>query len=176
MDEFLPRLLVCDDDPGVIEGYKIVLESMGKEASAQKLFRLRKVEEELFGNVLLPDYRVEWNIDYVMSGEEAVANVRKAIGRGNQYSAVFMDVRMPPGIDGREAARQICEIDPNIHVIIITGYSDYTIEDFDSIAGPDQRLTFMMKPVWPDQLRSVVRELSYRVTDATPSTNVLQIN
>ncbi len=33
-------------------------------------------------------------------------------------------------------------------------------EDFLEVAGPADRLTYMPKPVWPDQLRSVARSLA----------------
>ncbi|MFN0217346.1 MAG: response regulator [Hyphomicrobium sp.] len=175
MDKLLPRLLVCDDDPSVIEAYKIVLESMCKEGNAQDLFRLQKVEDELFGDSLLPDYPVEWNIDYVTSGEAAVASVRHAIAEGYEYSAAFLDVRMPPGMDGHEAAKQIRALDPSVNIVIITGYCDYTVEDFEKVAGPGPRLTVLMKPVWPDQLRAVVRGLPNREIDWEHSASVVEL-
>jgi CheY-like chemotaxis protein len=172
MDYLLPKLLVCDDDPGVIAAYKAVLEAMSVDGEARRLFGLHNVEKELFGNTLIPGYPVQWRIDYVHSGEAAVECVHRSMIDGDVYSAAFLDVRMPPGIDGREAALQIRAMDPHVHIVIVTGYSDYAIEDFDEVAGPEGRLTFMTKPVWPDQLRALAERLakreSYRKTPDGP--------
>jgi DNA-binding LytR/AlgR family response regulator len=85
---------------------------------------------------------------------------RNAVDDGDPFSAIFLDVRMPPGIDGYEAAERIRKLDPSVHIVIVTGYSDYTYEDFLEIAGPPSQLTYMPKPVWPDQLRNVAQILS----------------
>jgi DNA-binding LytR/AlgR family response regulator len=66
------------------------------------------------------------------------------------------------GIDGYEAAERIRQIDPNVHIVIVTGYSDFTYEDFLEVAGPAERLTYMSKPVWPDQLRSIASILTQK--------------
>ena len=59
-----------------------------------------------------------------------------------------------------ESVEQIRKIDPSVHIVIVTGYSDFTYDDFLEIAGPSDRLTYMPKPVWPDQLRKVARILA----------------
>lgn len=160
MDFLLPRLLVCDDDPGIIAGYKLVLDPMKHRADAGNVFGLHDAEHAMFGDALLPGHPVLWNIDYVMSGEDAVDKVRKSIAEGYPYSAIFLDIRMPPGIDGYEAAKQIRAIDKSIHIVIVTAYSDYSVEDFEDVAGPDQALTFLMKPVWPEDLSSIARNFA----------------
>jgi DNA-binding LytR/AlgR family response regulator len=102
----------------------------------------------------------EWRITFVDQGADAVKAVKWAIDDGEPYTAIFLDVRMPPGIDGYETAAKIRALDPDAHLVIVTGYSDYTYEDFLEVAGPERLLTYMSKPVWPDQLRKVARILA----------------
>lgn len=153
-----PRLLVVDDDPGVISAYRLVLEAGVDARGARQLFSLDKLEDELFGAT--EPAGPEWRITFVDQGEDAVEAVRMAKDAGDPYTAMFLDVRMPPGIDGYDVAELVRKIDPELHIVIVSGYSDYAFEDFVEIAGPETLLTYLPKPVWPDELRAVARELA----------------
>lgn len=159
-----PRLLVVDDDLGVIAAYRLVLEKSKDRRATQNLFGLSALEAELFG-AQQPDQDPQWRITFHDQGIDAANAVQWAIDDGDPYTAVFLDVRMPPGIDGYETAAQIRKIDPNVHIVMVTGYSDYTYEDFLKVAGPEHLLTYMTKPVWPDQLREVARALTLEKND-----------
>ena len=159
-DQRKPRLLVVDDDLGVIAAYRLVLEKVTDSRAAQSMFGIDALEAELFGAKQVQEPQREWRITFLDQGIDAVKAVQWAVDDGDPYSAIFLDVRMPPGIDGYEAAEQIRKLDPSVHIVIVTGYSDYTYEDFLEIAGPPSHLTYMPKPVWPDQLRNVAQILS----------------
>ena len=45
-----PRLLVVDDDLGVIAAYRLVLEKMADRKTVNDMFGLDALENELFGN------------------------------------------------------------------------------------------------------------------------------
>jgi CheY-like chemotaxis protein len=92
--------------------------------------------------IALPTLRV----DSAFQGAEAVEMVRTASRDGDPYQLVFMDVRMPPGIDGVEATRQIWRIQPDVHVIICTAYSDHSIDEIITMLGVTDRLLFVTKP------------------------------
>ena len=64
-------------------------------------------------------YRVQTCCD----GEEAIARYRVARDAGSPYSAVIMDLTVPGGMGGREAARHITAIDPDARLIVSSGYS-----------------------------------------------------
>jgi CheY-like chemotaxis protein len=157
-----PRLLVVDDDLGVIAAYRLVLETTKDRRTIQNMFGLDGLETELFGAQTADEPEQDWRVTFVDQGLDAVHAVQWAIDDGDAYSAIFLDVRMPPGIDGYEAAERIRKIDPNAHIVIVTGYSDFTYEDFLEVAGPAEKLTYMAKPVWPDQLRSIASILTSR--------------
>jgi CheY-like chemotaxis protein len=126
------------------------------------MFGLDALENELFGESEKGEPEGDWRVTFVDQGLDAVHAVQWALDDGDPYAAIFLDVRMPPGIDGYEAAERIRQIDPNVHIVIVTGYSDFTYEDFLEVAGPAERLTYMSKPVWPDQLRSIASILTQK--------------
>ncbi len=155
-----PRLLVVDDDLGVIAAYRLVLEKSSERRTVQDLFGLDALEKELFGAE--PPSEQQWRITFLDQGIDAVNAVQWAIEDGDPFTAIFLDVRMPPGIDGYEVAERVRKIDANVHMVIVTGFSDFMYEDFLEVAGPAERLTYLPKPVWPDQLRNVARSLAGR--------------
>ena len=157
-----PRLLVVDDDLGVIAAYRLVLEKSTERRTVQDMFGLEALEKELFGAAAVEEQ--PWRITFLDQGIDAVNAVKWAIDDGDPFTAIFLDVRMPPGIDGFEVAEQVRKMDPKVHMVIVTGYSDFMYEDFLEIAGPADRLTYLPKPVWPDQLRSVARSLTNKAT------------
>lgn len=148
-----PRLLVADDDPSVRAAYRLVLEKAADSQIVQNLFGLNQLEAELFGaqQAVTP----QWRVTFVEQGMDAVNAVKWALDDGDSYDAIFLDVRMPPGIDGLETARRIRLLDPNIFIIVVTGYSDYSLDDFSRAAGPPELLTMVEKPLWPEQLRKI---------------------
>ena len=153
-----PRLLVVDDDPGVIAAYRLVLEKSSDRRAVPSMFGLDALQSELFGTQ--PAEEPEWRVTFLDQGLDAVNAVKWAIDDADPFTAVFLDVRMPPGIDGYETAERIRKIDPHVHIVIVTGFSDYTVEEFLQVAGPASHLTYMQKPVWPDQLKKVARSLT----------------
>jgi CheY-like chemotaxis protein len=157
-----PRLLVVDDDLGVIAAYRLVLEKSTERRTVQDMFGLDALEKELFGAAEAED--LPWRITFLDQGIDAVNAVKWAIDDGDPFTAIFLDVRMPPGMDGFEVAEQVRKMDPNVHMVIVTGFSDFMYEDFLEIAGPADKLTYLPKPVWPDQLRSVARSLTSKAS------------
>jgi CheY-like chemotaxis protein len=153
-----PRLLVVDDDPAVIAAYRVVLEHTTYGRAVENMFGLGALNERLFGKSA--DTReMDWRVDYADQGQAAVAAVHGAIEEGDPYAAVFLDIRMPPGIDGREAARQIRELDPGVQIVVITAYSDYTEDELRAAAG-GSGLTLLTKPVGPEELRKIAMKIT----------------
>ncbi len=113
------RVLVVDDDSNLLEAYRRILGRPGK------------VHQSLDG--LLSEATAapsqQWELTLASQGEEGVERVREAFATGLPYAVALVDVRMPPGIDGVEAARQMRQIDPEIGLGIITAFSDRSVTE-----------------------------------------------
>jgi CheY-like chemotaxis protein len=157
------RLLVADDDPGVIAAYRIVLEHATYGRAVETMFGLGALNEKLFG-AKTAEAMIDWRVDYAEQGQAAVAAVLGAIEEGDPYAAVFLDIRMPPGIDGREAARQIRELDDTVQIIVVTAYSDYTEAELKAAVG-GSGLTLLTKPVGPEELHRVAAQVTGTAPD-----------
>ncbi|ACH37926.1 sensor histidine kinase response regulator, PAS domain-containing [Citrifermentans bemidjiense Bem] len=58
------------------------------------------------------------------TGEEAVRLYREASEAGHPFFAAIMDLTVPAGMGGREAAREILAFDPQARLIVSSGYSN----------------------------------------------------
>jgi len=90
-----------------------------------------------------------YQVSTVRSGEKAVEFLKK-----NPHDLLILDMIMPPGIDGTETYRQICELYPNQKAIIVSGYSesDRVLEALNLGAG-----TFVKKPFDTIAIATAVR-------------------
>src|SRR5699024_8806300 len=111
---------------------------------------LKEFEDELFGNTLKSRENIgtlaAYQIDNAYQGQEAVEMVAKAYEAGDPYSLIFMDVRMPPGMDGIQTIRQIWKRYPYTEIMICTAYSDYSWDKIIASLGSTDKLLFMKKP------------------------------
>ena len=78
------------------------------------------------------------------------ARTRSSLSRNHCRKAVhamaFMDVRMPPGLDGIETTVEIWKRYPDLQVVLCTAYSDYSWNDLLVKLGPTDRLVILKKP------------------------------
>jgi diguanylate cyclase (GGDEF)-like protein len=106
-----------------------------------------------------PDFSA-FSFDYVSQGEEAVRQVRDSVAAGRPYSVLLLDMRMPPGIDGKETARRVREIDQNINIVVVTGYSDHSPLSVAKVAGPFDKLYYLSKPFSAAEIQQLALSLS----------------
>jgi PAS domain S-box-containing protein len=92
-----------------------------------------------------------YRVTVVGSGKEAIASVRAK----KKFSAVILDMNMP-SMGGKDTFFNLKELDPDLRIIISTGYSDTSIESSplkNSIDG------FLQKPYQLEELSKILREV-----------------
>ena len=85
-------------------------------------------------------------------GEEALAVLREP---GDRIALVILDMIMP-GMDGRETFRRLKQIDPDIRVLIASGYSIDEITADMLLLGCDD---FIQKPFDTFQVSKMIRKV-----------------
>ncbi|KZE18000.1 MULTISPECIES: GGDEF/EAL domain-containing response regulator [Sphingomonas] len=151
------RVLIVDDDPAVHDSYRMSF------APADDAAQLADLAAELFDDVTPGDTPpLAMTFDHVHQGNEAVAAVERAVRDDRRFAVAFIDVRMPPGIDGRETARRIRAIDPDVQIVIVTGYSDFSPAQIARVAGPPDRLFYIAKPFTAEEVVQTATALSHR--------------
>jgi len=166
----MARLLIVDDNSSIHQDFQKVLQPHMPD-------KLRSVELELFGEDdpdLADDDEpvVEYQIDNAFQGEEALEMADRAADEENPYALVFMDVRMPPGMDGVRAASLLFKRHPMTEIVICSAHSDYSWSEIVREIGATDRLQFLRKPfdtVSVQQMalsctQKIARELAARQT------------
>jgi len=139
------RVLVVDDTPEIHNDFRAILVPQGHNTAA-----LDDLEAALFDSE--PAARggeMDFRIDDATQGVEAVEMVRAALEAGDPYAMAFVDMRMPPGIDGLETVQRLWQVDPHLQVIICTAYSDHPWNDIIRVLGHSDRLLLLKKPFDP---------------------------
>ncbi|MGF1626788.1 MAG: ATP-binding protein [Alphaproteobacteria bacterium] len=149
------RLLVADDEEAILAAYRRIFQASQSGTTADSAASL---EAELFGKA---PAKAEASIELVTcrQGDEAIEAVRRGLAEGRPIPVAYLDVRMPPGPNGIETARAIRALDPNIHIAIITGYSDMAPERIAELVQPADRLFYFEKPFRGIELRQLARAL-----------------
>ncbi len=67
---------------------------------------------------------LDYRCDTAVHGLEAVSMYEDAMKSGEMYCAVVVDLTLPDGISGLDAAKKILELDSDAPLIVSSGYSD----------------------------------------------------
>lgn len=148
------RILIIDDNESIHKDFGAVLSPHDEDENL-----LSDKEAILFGvdeTVPVKSYA----IDSALQGEEGIEKVHQAKEMGQPYAIAFVDVRMPPGIDGIETAERIWEIDQRVQVVLCTAYSDYSWQDLIERFGETDRLLIMKKPFASIEAKQIASALS----------------
>jgi diguanylate cyclase (GGDEF)-like protein len=143
------RILIVDDNKDIHEDIKNIL---SPEIINPKDNETQRLRDELFGETLQESEQatktlnIKYQIDDAYQGDEAVRMVQNARMEGNPYALIFMDIRMPPGMDGVQTIAKIWAISPDVEVVICTAYSDYSWEQILFKLGQTDHLLFIKKP------------------------------
>ena len=138
-----PRILIVDDNRAIHDDFEKIL---SPTAGGSPLF---DAERELFASSAdaAPDGRPrDFRLTSALQGGEALELVHAALRTGDRFAVAFVDVRMPPGIDGIETARRIWAIDGDIEIVICTAYSDLSWDEMTKQLGAADRWVILKKP------------------------------
>ncbi|MFZ2948338.1 MAG: ATP-binding protein, partial [Desulfuromonadaceae bacterium] len=98
------------------------------------------------------------------NGVEAIALYSAAMAAGTPFSAVIMDLTVPGGMGGKEAAQHILRIDPQARLVVSSGYSN------DPVMADYSRFGFCATVAKPYGMAGIAGVLS-RVLTAGPESD-----
>nr|WP_239019671.1 EAL domain-containing protein [Sphingomonas suaedae] len=158
------RILIVDDEPGMHDSYRQCFKSRG--AGGGQGAALDAMAAELFGDddaaPVAESETVAFEPVHCMQGLDGVEAVARSIERGERFAVAFIDVRMPPGIDGKETAKRIRALDPDINLVIVTGYSDFSPLEISRDAGPADKIFYIAKPFQVEEVVQTATALGKR--------------
>lgn len=135
------RILVIDDNENIHQDFRTVL-----EPDDRKQVDVSKEEEAIFGSKGSSSKHPEFEVHSALQGKEGVEMVSQSLKEERPFAIAFVDMRMPPGLDGLETIRQLWKTDPDIQIVICTAYSDYSWQDIYDEFGYTHKLLILKKP------------------------------
>lgn len=154
------RILAADDEESFIELYEAVLGDEADEEEAELSSELDQLTDNLFGPSPSTATDRVFDLTVCDQGEQAVQAVQAALEENRPYAVAFLDVRMPPGMDGIRTAEQIRKLDPYIEFVIVTAYADMHPLDISRRIPPEDKLLYVQKPFHPQEIHQFASALS----------------
>ena len=147
------RILVIDDNRGIHDSFRAILRSTDSDKSAPD-----ETEARLFDEATPTRRATGFTIESAYQGEEGTELVRAALDKGEPYALAFVDMRMPPGMDGIETITKLWELDADLQVVICTAHSEYDWRDLAKLGSSD-RLLILKKPFDVVEVRQMAEAL-----------------
>jgi len=129
------RVLVMDDEEAVREALRAMLERLGYEVAVAR------------------------------DGAEALERYRAARDAGRPFHAVVLDLTVPGGMGGKEAAQELLRLDPEVRMVVSSGYSN------DPVLAEHARYGFrsvLAKPYRLEDLARVMQEVLAETAEPSP--------
>jgi signal transduction histidine kinase len=152
------RILVADDERAVLDAYRTVLSDIN--APHVRDDKIESLEARLFGAQRTIESGPTFTSVLCRGGEEAVEAMRGSTADDPPFPVAFLDVRMPPGIDGIETAARIRALDPEINIVIVTAYADSHPREIAQRVPPLDKLFYISKPFQKMELQQFVLALT----------------
>ena len=152
------RVLIVDDEAGIHSDFKDMLNPNRRQTLAATLVEpfLDKVPENK--TVFLPNFELL----HATSGEEGQDIICTAKASNRPIAVAYMDVRMPPGIDGVEAIRRIRQIEKDVELVIMTAYTDKPLPEIVRDMELLNKLLYIRKPFEPEEVQQITLSLVER--------------
>lgn len=146
-NDYSRRIIVIDDKNEIHQDFIKSLGVGDEEIGVDDDFD--DLDSEIFGESKDPKKakrNVQYQVESAHQGLEGLSKIEAAQAEGNPFALAFVDVRMPPGIDGIETIRKIWEVAPETEIVLCTAYMDYSHDDIVRELGVTDRLLFLKKP------------------------------
>jgi two-component system, cell cycle sensor histidine kinase and response regulator CckA len=134
------RILLIDDTRAIHDDFRKILQKGAEESGMDAACAT------IFGEPAEISHRPNYDIDSAYQGDEGIKMVKRTLVGSSPYQVAFVDVRMPPGIDGIETASRLLKLDPDLQIVICTAYSDYSWAEMLKAVGHSDRLVVLKKP------------------------------
>ena len=155
------RVLIVDDEPAMHASYvRSFARRRGGDGEALDAMAATLFGDDRDGADDPPT--VDFGLTHCHQGLDAVEAVASAIAQGEPFAVAFIDVRMPPGIDGRETAKRIRALDRDINIVIVTGHSDFSPTEISRVAGPADKVFYIAKPFEVAEIQQAATALGRR--------------
>ena len=146
------RVLIVDDQPEIHEDFKETLAAGAARSAADEIAREFLPSEQ-------PHFLPAFDLSHAANGEQACELVAAGQAQGRPVALAYVDIRMPPGIDGVETVRRMRRLDRAIEVVMMTAYTDKPLADIVQDMDFLHKLLYIRKPFAREEIQQITLSL-----------------
>ncbi len=106
-----------------------------------------------------PSFLPDFELLHARNGEDACRIVATGKETGLPVAVAYIDIRMPPGMDGIEAVGRVREIDPDIETVVMTAYTDRPLSEIVQTVTPLHKVLYVRKPFAREEIQQMTLSL-----------------
>ena len=151
MPHFNNRVLIVDDQEEIHTDFREMLGTPTQKAAS----------DDLADTFLLTDpklstpYLSTFQLSHAPNGEEAYKIIKAAKDADQPFATAYIDIRMPPGMDGIETIRQIRAFEKELEIVIMTAYTDKPLHEIVTNMELLHKLLYIRKPVTREEIQQM---------------------
>ena len=146
------RVLIVDDQQEIHDDFREILLSPHPDPEQDELSSTFLQEDD---HSFLPAFELL----HASNGEDACARIAASNERSCPIAVAFIDIRMPPGIDGVETVRRIREIDRHVEIVIMTAYAEQPLSEIVKDMELLDKLLYIRKPFAREEIQQIALSL-----------------
>ncbi len=142
------RVLIADDQKEIHDDFEEMLTPRAAAAADH-------LAASFLGGEEADHHLPEFELLHATGGEEACEIVRRAARDGAPIAVAYIDIRMPPGIDGVDTVRRIRGIDRAIEIVLMTAYTDTSLAEIVEDMELLHKLLYVRKPFAREEVQQI---------------------
>ena len=147
------RVLIVDDQREIHQDFEEMLTPGLTGSSTDDL-------AEAFASEVDESFLPKFQLLHARGGSEAYDIVKAAIEADDPIAVAYIDIRMPPGMDGIEATRRIRTVDTNIEIVLMSAYTDKSLGDIVREMELLHKLLYIRKPFAREEIQQITLSLA----------------
>ncbi len=147
------RVLVVDDQREIHQDFEEMLTPGVTGSSTDDL-------ADAFASEVDESFLPQFELLHARSGAEAYEQIKTTIETDNPIAVAYIDIRMPPGMDGIETTRRIRAIDENIEIVLMTAYTDKSLGEIVREMDLLHKLLYIRKPFAREEIQQITLALA----------------
>ncbi|MCK5097397.1 MAG: response regulator, partial [Desulfobacteraceae bacterium] len=114
--------------------------------------------QRTYQKIFTPGAIVEYQLSQAENGAQGIELIKNAISNDLPFAVAFIAMKMP-GLNGAETIKKIWSIDPDIKIVIVTAFSEYSPAEIIEFIGRDD-LFYLRKPFHHEEILQFARALT----------------
>ena len=147
------RVLIVDDQREIHDDFTEMLRPTSAQPAADDDLSSAFVDET--ETPVLPQFQLL----YATTGEEAYDIIANGKEWNRPIAVAYMDIRMPPGIDGIETIRRVRTIDRDVEIVIMTAHADRPLSEIVQDMELLHKLLYIRKPFAHEEIQQITLSL-----------------